>query len=160
MQKTKKILSLCSLSILFLVLIGCSNTSSSKPTETKEQKENTTIQLKEKDIQEIRLDSTKKDSHSKSMTDNEELIKAIKTAIETGTPEEITLDKKTKDKIHANMTVTLKDDSKEQYLVWINDKNKITIGKDTEKKHIQGVSINNKDSKLINSFFVNKNSLD
>ncbi|WP_234881430.1 hypothetical protein, partial [Bacillus mycoides] len=105
MQKTKKILSLCSLSILFLVLIGCSNTSSSKPTETKEQKEHTTIQLKEKDIQEIRLDSTKKDSHSKSMTDNEELIKTIKTAIETGTPEEITLDKKTKDKVHANMTV-------------------------------------------------------
>ncbi|PGO20763.1 hypothetical protein CN984_29195 [Bacillus cereus] len=140
--------------------MGCSNTSSSKPTETKEQKENTTIQLKGKDIQEIRLDSSKKDSHSKSMTDNEELIKAIKTSIETGTTEEITLDKKTKDTIHANMTVTLKDDSKEEYLVWINNKNKITIAKDTEKKHVQGILINNKDSKLINNFFANKNSLD
>lgn len=156
MQKTKKILSFCSLSLLFLILIGCSNFSSSKPTDTKNQKESANINLKEKDIQEIRLDSTKKDNLSKSMTDNEETIKAITTAIKTGTPKEITLDKKTKDSIHTNMTVTLKNDSEEQYLVWINDKNEITIVKDTEKEHAQGILINNKDSKLINNFFANK----
>jgi hypothetical protein len=160
MQKTKKILQLCSLSILFLIPMGCSNLSSSKPTDTKDQKESVTIQLKEKDIQEIRLDSTGKDSHTKSTTDNEEITKAIKTAIETGTPKEISLDKQTKDSIHTNMTVTLKDDSKEQYFVLINDKNEITIAKDTDKKHTPGILLNNKDSKLINKFFTNKNSLD
>jgi len=159
MQKTKKILSLCSLSLLFLILMGCSNYSSSKPTDTKNQKESANISLKEKDIQEIRLDSTKKDNQSKSMTDNEETIKAITKAIETGTPKEITLDKKTKNSIN-NMTVTLKNDSKEQYLVLINNKNEITIAKDTEKEHTQGILINNKDSKLIDKFFINKNSLD
>ncbi|MEW4237135.1 hypothetical protein Q0N71_31720 [Bacillus thuringiensis] len=157
MKKTKKILQLCSLSILFLIPMGCSNLSSSKPTDTKES---ATIELKEKDIQEIRLDSTGKDSHSKSTTDNEEITKAIKTAIETGTPKEISLDKQTKDSIHTNMTVTLKDDSKEQYFVLINDKNEITIAKDTDKKHTQGILLNNKDSKLIDKFFTNKNSLD
>ncbi|MCE0554505.1 hypothetical protein LQK80_25600 [Bacillus thuringiensis] len=157
MKKTKKILQLCSLSILFLIPMGCSNLSSSKPTDTKES---ATIQLKEKDIQEIRLDSAGKDSHSKSTTDNEEITKAIKTAIETGTPKEISLDKQTKDSIHTNMTVTLKDDSKEQYFVLINDKNEITITKDTDKKHTQGILLNNKDSKLIDKFFTNKNSLD
>lgn len=54
------------------------------------------------------------------------------------------------------MTVTLKNDSEEQYLVWINDKNEITIVKDTEKEHTQGILINNKDSKLINNFSANK----
>ncbi len=136
--------------------MGCSNFSSSKPTDTKNQKENTTIQLKEKDIQEIKLNSTEKDKTSKSMTDNEETIKAITEAIKTGTPKEITLDKKTKDSIHTNMTVTLKNDSEEHFLIWINDKNEITIAKDTEKEHTQGILINNKDSKLINNFFTNK----
>ncbi|WP_238141379.1 hypothetical protein [Bacillus cereus] len=157
----KKTLNLCTLSILFLILIGCSN-ASSKSSVQKEKQESAkgSIQLNAKDIQEIRLDPTEKDNLSKTQTDNEELIEAITRAINTGTTKEIQLDKKVRNTIQANMTVTLNNGAKEQYLVWVNNKKEITIAKDIKEDHVQGILINSKDAKLANKFFENKNSTD
>ncbi|MGG0256628.1 hypothetical protein ABEY61_29440 [Bacillus toyonensis] len=150
----KNTLYLCIFSILSVILIGCS--------VQKEHPEGgkNAIQLNTKDIQEIRLDSAEKDKLSKTLADNEELIDAVTMAINTGTPKEIKLDKKARDTVHANMTVTLKNDSKEHYLVWIDNKKEIIIAKDTKVDRAKGILINSKDVKLVNKFFENKNSTD
>ncbi|WP_238141321.1 hypothetical protein [Bacillus cereus] len=79
-------------------------------------------------------------------------------AVNTGIIKEIKLDKTTRDTIHANINVTLKNDLKEQYLVWINNKKQITIAKDINEDHVQGKLIISKDAKLVNKFFENKHS--
>ncbi|WP_440603664.1 hypothetical protein [Bacillus sp. GB_SG_008] len=155
----KKTLYLCATIIVSLSLIGCSSTSdktnSLKSSTSKEQqkdKENS-IQLKENDIQEIKLTRTNNNKLTKTETYNEDMIKAITTAIQNGTPKKITLDQKTKDSIHSNMTVTFKDSSTETFFVWIDDKSQITIAESTDQNYVQGLIINTENSKIVPDFF-------
>ncbi|PEZ03340.1 hypothetical protein CN326_18620 [Bacillus sp. AFS018417] len=155
----KKTLYLCATIIVSLSLIGCSSTSdktnslkSSTSKEEQKDKENS-IQLKENDIQEIKLTRTNNNKLTKTETYNEDMIKAITTAIQNGTPKKITLDQKTKDSIHSNMTVTFKDSSTETFFVWIDDKSQITIAESTDQNYVQGLMINTENSKIAPNFF-------
>ncbi|MGF9965753.1 hypothetical protein [Bacillus rhizoplanae] len=155
----KKTLYLCATIIVSLSLVGCSNTSdktnSLKSSTSKEQQKDkeSSIQLKENDIQEIKLTRTNNNTLTKTETYNEAMIKAITTAIQNGTPKKITLDQKTKDSIHSNMTVTFKDNSTETFFVWIDDKSQITIAESTDQNYVQGLIINTENSKIVTNFF-------
>ncbi|MFD0771418.1 hypothetical protein ACFQZ1_22015 [Bacillus sp. CGMCC 1.60114] len=154
----KKTLYLCTTIIVSLSLVGCSNTSdktnSLKSSTSKEQQQDkeSSIQLKENDIQEIKLTRTNNNTLTKTETYNEAMIKAITTAIQNGTPKKITLDQKTKDSIHSNMTVTFKDSSTETFFVWIDDKSQITIAESTDQNYVQGFIINTENSKIVTNF--------
>lgn len=96
----KKITYICALSVLSLTLIGCTSTSTTNNTPTTKQ-ENTknAIQLNSADITNIEMLRTTSNTSSKSQTDNEEMIKSIVSAVQSGTPKAITLDQK-REKLH------------------------------------------------------------
>ncbi|EEM09620.1 hypothetical protein bmyco0003_35960 [Bacillus pseudomycoides] len=140
---------------MFLSLIGCSNiTSSSKTSSSTEQKEEkeTSIVFEKKQIKEMNLVRIDQDNISKAGTDNEDLVNQIVTAIKAGTSKKISLDKKARDAVHANMEVIFKDDSKESLLVWVDDKNNIIIAKDVDKGSVQGIQINEDVPKIVLNF--------
>ncbi|MDR4918137.1 hypothetical protein RGU76_25080 [Bacillus pseudomycoides] len=140
---------------MFLSLIGCSNiTSSSKTSSSTEQKEEkeTSIVFEKKQIKEMNLVRIDQDNISKAGTDNEDLVNQIVTAIKAGTSKKISLDKKARDAVHANMEVIFKDDSKESLLVWVDDKNNIIIAKDVDKGSVQGIQINGDVPKIVLNF--------
>ncbi|PDY00957.1 hypothetical protein COM13_06605 [Bacillus pseudomycoides] len=141
--------------LVFLSLIGCSNiTSSSKTSSSTEQKEEkeTSIVFEKKQIKEMNLVRIDQDNISKAGTDNEDLVNQIVTAIKAGTSKKISLDKKARDAVHANMEVIFKDDSKESLLVWVDDKNNIIIAKDVDKGSVQGIQINGDVPKIVLNF--------
>lgn len=141
--------------LVFLSLIGCSNiTSSSKASSSTEQKEEkeTSIVFEKKQIKEMNLVRVDQDNISKAGTDNEDLINQIVTAIKAGTSKKISLDKKARDAVHANMEVIFKDDSKGSLLVWVDDKNNIIITKDVDKGSVQGIQINEDVPKIVLNF--------
>ncbi|AIK38459.1 MULTISPECIES: hypothetical protein [Bacillus] len=141
--------------LVFLSLIGCSNiTSSSKTSSSTEQKEEkeTSIVFEKKQIKEMNLVRIDQDNISKAGTDNEDLVNQIVTAIKAGTSKKISLDKKARDAVHANMEVIFKDDSKESLLVWVDDKNNIIIAKDVDKGSVQGIQINEDVPKIVLNF--------
>ena len=141
--------------LVFLSLIGCSNiTSSSKTSSSTEQKEGkeTSIVFEKKQIIEMNLVRIDQDNISKAGTDNEDLINQIVTAIKAGTSKKISLDKKARDAVHANMEVIFKDDSKGNLLVWLDDKNNIIIAKDVDKDSVQGIQINEDVPKIVLNF--------
>ncbi|WP_439740985.1 hypothetical protein [Bacillus pseudomycoides] len=141
--------------LVFLSLIGCSNiTSSSKTSSSTEQKEEkeTSIVFEKKQIKEMNLVRIDQDNISKAGTDNEDLVNQIVTAIKAGTSKKISLDKKARDAVHANMEVIFKDDSKESLLVWVNDKNNIIIAKDVDKGSVQGIQIHGDVPKIVLNF--------
>ncbi|OOR53795.1 hypothetical protein BLX05_05355 [Bacillus pseudomycoides] len=141
--------------LVFLNLIGCSNiTSSSKTSSSTKQKEEkeTSIVFEKKQIKEMNLVRIDQDNISKAGTDNEDLVNQIVTAIKAGTSKKISLDKKARDAVHANMEVIFKDDSKESLLVWVDDKNNIIIAKDVDKGSVQGIQINEDVPKIVLNF--------
>ncbi|PEL88144.1 hypothetical protein CN615_09290 [Bacillus pseudomycoides] len=141
--------------LVFLNLIGCSNiTSSSKTSSSTKQKEEkeTSIVFEKKQIKEMNLVRIDQDNISKAGTDNEDLVNQIVAAIKAGTSKKISLDKKARDAVHANMEVIFKDDSKESLLVWVDDKNNIIIAKDVDKGSVQGIQINEDVPKIVLNF--------
>ncbi|PEI92088.1 hypothetical protein CN679_13270 [Bacillus pseudomycoides] len=157
-KEIRKNMYLFILVIVFLNLIGCSNiTSSSKSSSSAKQKEiKETLMVFEKkeikEIKEITLININQDDISKAGTDNEDLVNQIVTAIKAGTSKKISLDKKARDAVHANMEVIFKDDSKESLLVWVDDKNNIIIAKDVDKGSVQGIQINGDVPKIVLNF--------
>ncbi|MCQ6536266.1 hypothetical protein [Bacillus mycoides] len=152
----KKIISICALTALSFTLIGCTSTSTTNNTPTTKQ-ENTknTIQLNSADITNIEMLRTTSNTSSKSQTDNEEMIKSIVSAVQSGTPKAITLDQKKRESAHSTITVTYKDDAKEEFLVWVDSKEKITIAKDEKKDKVEGVTLNIEGAKMMKDFFKN-----
>lgn len=61
------------------------------------------------------------------------MIQSIVSAVQKGTPKTITLDQKKRKSAHSTITVTYKDDAKEEFLVWVDNKEQITIAKDKKK---------------------------
>ena len=80
------------------------------------------------------------------------MIKSIVSAVQNGTPKTITLDQK-RESAHSTITVTYKDDAKEEFLVWVDNKEQITIAKDEKKDKVEGVIVNIKDAKMMKDFF-------
>lgn len=91
----KKTTYLCALTALSFTLIGCASTSATNksPQAKQEQKQNA-FQLNSANITDIEILSTKNNNVSKSQTDNEEMIQSIVSAVQSGTPKAITLDRK------------------------------------------------------------------
>lgn len=81
------------------------------------------------------------------------MIQSIVSAVQNGTPKTITLDQKKRESAHSTITVTYKDDSKEEFLVWVDNKEQITIVKDEKKDKVEGVIVNIKDTKMMKDFF-------
>ncbi|EJS10238.1 hypothetical protein [Bacillus mycoides] len=152
----KKIISICALSVLSFTLIGCTSTSTTNnnPT-TKQENTKNTIQLNSADITNIEMLRTTSNTSSKSQTDNEEMIQSIASAVQNGTPKTITLDQKKRESAHSTITVTYKDDAKEEFLVWVDNKEKITIAKDEKKDKVEGVTLNIEGAKMMKDFFKN-----
>ncbi|KAB2442555.1 ACT domain-containing protein [Bacillus luti] len=149
----KKITYVCALTVLSFTLIGCTSTSATdKPSQAK-QEHTQTIQLNSANITDIEIFRTGKNETSKSQTDNEEMIKSIVSAVQNGTPKTITLDQKKRASAHSTITITYKDDSKEEFLVWVNNKEQITIAKDEKKDKVTGVTVNIKGVKMMKDFF-------
>lgn len=157
----KKIPYLCSIIIVSLSLIGCSNTiektNSSTPSTSEKTKNTEKSTLSDqKEIQEIKLTRTENNKTSKTVTYNEELIKGFNKAIQNSTPEKIDLKKqKEKKSIHSNMTVTFKDDSQEEFLVWNENNDQIIITKNTNEKSTQGLKLSKETSKIVTKFLNN-----
>ncbi|MGE7865886.1 hypothetical protein ACQKNO_06390 [Bacillus paramycoides] len=150
----KKITYVCAISILSLSLIGCTSTSTTDNTpKTKQEHTKNAIQLNSADITNIELLETTNNHVSKAQTDNEEMIKSIALAVQNGTPKTITLDQNKKQSAHSTITVTYKDDSKEEYLVWVDNKDQITIAKDEKKDKVEAVTLNIKSAKVMKDFF-------
>jgi uncharacterized lipoprotein NlpE involved in copper resistance len=150
----KKIISICALAALSFTLIGCTNTSATdKTSQAKQEHTQNTFQLNSANITDIKILKTTNNTTSKSQTDNEEMIKSIVSAVQNGTPKTITLDQKKKQSAHSTMTVTYKDDSKEEFLVWIDNKEQITIAKDEKKDKVESMIVNIKDAKMMKDFF-------
>ncbi|KIQ77346.1 MULTISPECIES: hypothetical protein [Bacillus] len=150
----KKIISICALAALSFTLIGCTNTSATdKTSQAKQEHTQNTFQLNSANITDIEILKTTNNTTSKSQTDNEEMIKSIVSAVQNGTPKTITLDQKKKQSAHSTMTVTYKDDSKEEFLVWIDNKEQITIAKDEKKDKVESMIVNIKDAKMMKDFF-------
>ncbi|TXR67580.1 lipoprotein [Bacillus sp. AR18-7] len=150
----KKIISICALTALSFTLIGCASTSATdkSPQAKQEQKQNA-FQLNSANISDIEILKTTNHTTSKSQTDNEEMIKFIVTAVQNGTPKTITLDQKKRESAHSTITVTYKDDAKEGFLVWVDNKEHITIAKDEKKDKVEGVTVNIKNTKMMKDFF-------
>ncbi|PEM81395.1 hypothetical protein CN558_13830 [Bacillus wiedmannii] len=157
----KKIISICALTALSFTLIGCDSTSSTdkSPQAKQEQKQNA-FQLNSANITDIEILQTTNNTTSKSQTDNEEMIHSIVSAVQKGTPKTITLDQKKRESAHSTITVTYKDDAKEEFLVWVDNKEQITIAKDEKKDKVEGVVVNVKDAKMMKDFLKNSNIID
>ncbi|PGA90849.1 hypothetical protein [Bacillus toyonensis] len=153
----KKITYVCALTILSFSLIGCTSTSTTdKTSQTTQEHTQNSIQLNSvNNITDIEILRTTNNSTSKSQTDNEEMIKPIVSAVQNGTPKTITLDQKKKQSAYSTITVTYKDDSKEEFLVWVDNKEQITIAKDEKKGKVEAVTLNMKSSKMMKDFFKN-----
>ncbi|HDR7868332.1 TPA: hypothetical protein QCY24_001975 [Bacillus wiedmannii] len=156
----KKIISICALTALSFTLIGCTSTSATDKasqakqeyTQTKQEYTQTTFQLNSANITDIEILSTINNNVSKSQTDNEEMIQSIVSAVQKGTPKTITLDQKKRESVHSTITVTYKDDAKEEFLVWVDNKEQVTIAKDEKKDKVEGVTMNIKDAKMMKDF--------
>ncbi|PEM27693.1 hypothetical protein [Bacillus wiedmannii] len=150
----KKIISICALTALSFTLIGCDSTSSTdkSPQAKQEQKQNA-FQLNSANITDIEILQTTNNTTSKSQTDNEEMIQSIVSAVQKGKPKQIKLDQKKRESAHSTITVTYKDDAKEEFLVWVDNKEQITIAKDEKKDKVEGVTVNIKDVKMMKDFF-------
>ncbi|MDR4985896.1 hypothetical protein RGU74_19920 [Bacillus cereus] len=152
----KKITYICALSVLSFTLIGCTSTSATdKTSQAKQEHTQNTFQLNSANITNIELLRTTDNDISKSQTDNEEMIKSIVSAVQNGTPKTITLDQKKKQSAHSTITVTYKDDSKEEFLVWVDNKEQITIAKDGKKGKVEGVTVDIEGAKIVKDFFEN-----
>ncbi|PEQ47319.1 hypothetical protein [Bacillus thuringiensis] len=150
----KKIISICALTALSFTLIGCTSTSvTDKSSQVKQEHTQNTFQLNSANITDIEILKTTNHTTSKSQTDNEEMIKSIVSAVQNGTPKTITLDQKKKQSVHSTITVTYKDDEKEEFLVLVDNKEQITIAKDEKKDKVEGVIVNIKDAKMMKGFF-------
>ncbi|WP_242215636.1 hypothetical protein [Bacillus cereus group sp. BfR-BA-01383] len=150
----KQITYICALSVLSFTLIGCTSTSATdKTSQAKQEHTQNTFQLNSANITDIELLRTTDNDISKSQTDNEEMIKSIVSAVQNGTPKTITLDPQKKQSTHSTITVTYKDDSKEEFFVWVDNKEQITIAKDEKKDKIDGVILNIEDVKMMKDFF-------
>ncbi|QRY18699.1 hypothetical protein [Bacillus cereus] len=154
----KKIPYLCSVVIVSLGLIGCSNTiekTNSSGSKQVENSEDSVLSIK-KEISEIKLTRVEDNKISKSETYNEDLIKEFNKAIQNSTSEKIDLKKqKEKKSVCSNMTVTFKDDSKEEFLVWNENNNQIIITKDTNEKSTQGLKLNKETPKMVTNLLNN-----
>ncbi len=150
----KKITYICALTVLSFTLIGCTSTSTTnKESQAKQEHTQNTFQLNSANITDIEILKTTNNTTSKSQTDNKEMIKSIVSAVQNGTPKTITLDQKKKQSAHSTITVTYKDDSKEEFLMWVDNKENITIAKDEKKDKVEGVTVNIKDAKMMKDFF-------
>ncbi|PGS96588.1 hypothetical protein [Bacillus tropicus] len=150
----KKIISICALTALSFTLIGCTSTSATdKASQVKQEHTQNTFQLNSTNITDIEILKTTNHTTSKSQTDNEEMIQSIVSAVQNGTPKTITLDQKKRESAHSTITVTYKDDSKEEFLVWVDNKEQITIVKDEKKDKVEGVIVNIEDTKMMKDFF-------
>ncbi|MGN4425946.1 hypothetical protein ACTFQN_19230 [Bacillus cereus group sp. MYBK30-1] len=150
----KKITSICALTVLSFTLIGCTSTSTTdKTSQAKQEHIQNTIQLNSVNITDIEILKTTNNNVSKSQTDNEEMIKSIVSAVQNGTPKTITLDQNKKQSAHSTITVTYKDDSKEEFLVWVDNKDQITIAKDVNGDKTEGVTVGIESSKIMKDFF-------
>ncbi|HDX9611507.1 TPA: hypothetical protein ROY01_002558 [Bacillus toyonensis] len=152
----KKITYVCALTVLSFSLIGCTSTSTTdKASQATQEHTQNSIQLNSTNITDIEILRTSNNDISKSQTDNEGMIKSIVSSVQNGTPKTITLDQKKKQSAHSTITVTYKDDSKEELLVWIDNKEQITIAKDEKKGKVEAVTLNMKSSKMMKDFFKN-----
>ncbi|MCW9130830.1 hypothetical protein OF830_07630 [Bacillus paramycoides] len=150
----KKFTYVCAISILSLSLIGCTSTSTTDNTpKTKQEHAQNTIQLNSANITDIEMLKTTNNNVSKSQTDNEEMIKSIASVVQNGTPKTITLDQNKRQSAHSTITVTYKDDSKEEFLVWVDNKDQITIAKDVNGDKTEGVTVGIESSKIMKDFF-------
>ncbi|EJV59141.1 hypothetical protein [Bacillus cereus] len=150
----KKITYICALSVLSFILIGCTSTSTTdKTSQAKQEHTQNTFQLNSANITDIEIFRTTNNTTSKSQTDNEEMIKSIISAVQNGTPKTITLDQKKRASAHSTITVTYKDASKEEFLVWVDNKEQITIAKDEKKDTVEGVTLNIEGAKMMKDFF-------
>ncbi|MDT3495768.1 hypothetical protein NLU03_15450 [Bacillus toyonensis] len=152
----KKITYVCALTVLSFSLIGCTSTSTTdKASQATQEHTQNSIQLNSTNITDIEILRTSNNDISKSQTDNEGMIKSIVSSVQNGTSKTITLDQKKKQSAHSTITVTYKDDSKEELLVWIDNKEQITIAKDEKKGKVEAVTLNMKSSKMMKDFFKN-----
>ncbi|GIX57720.1 MULTISPECIES: hypothetical protein [Bacillus cereus group] len=150
----KKTTYICALTALSFTLIGCTSTSATnKASQAKQEQKQNAFQLNSANITDIEILQTTNNTTSKSQTDNEEMIQSIVSAVQKGTPKTITLDQKKRESAHSTITVTYKDDTKEEFLVWVDNNEKITIAKDEKKDKVEGVTVNIKDVKLMKDFF-------
>ncbi|WP_439020372.1 hypothetical protein [Bacillus thuringiensis] len=149
----KKITYVCAITVLSFTLIGCTSTSATDKASQAKQEHTQTIQLNSANITDIEIFRTGNNETSKSQTDNEEMIKSIVSAVQNGTPKTITLDQKKRASAHSTITITYKDDSKEEFLVWVDNKEQITIAKDEKKDKVKGVTVKIKDIKMMKDFF-------
>ena len=150
----KKIISICALTALSFTLISCASTSATdKSPQTKQEQKQNAFQLNSANITDIEILQTTNNTTSKSQTDNEEMIQSIISAVQKGTPKTITLDQKKRESAHSTITVTYKDDAKEEFFVWVDNKEQITITKDEKKDKVEGVIMNIKDAKIMKDFF-------
>lgn len=91
----KKIISICALTALSFTLIGCTSTSATdKASQVKQEHKQNTFQLNSANITDIEILKTTNHTTSKSQTDNEKMIQSIVSAVQKGTPKQITLDQK------------------------------------------------------------------
>ncbi|MGR5962246.1 hypothetical protein ACT7DN_15120 [Bacillus paranthracis] len=145
---------MCALTALSFTLIGRTSTSATnKASQAKQEQKQNAFQLNSANITDIEILQTTNNTTSKSQTDNEEMIQSIVSAVQKGTPKTITLDQKKRESAHSTITVTYKDDTKEEFLVWVDNNEKITIAKDEKKDKVEGVTVNIKDVKLMKDFF-------
>ncbi|PED08582.1 hypothetical protein [Bacillus pseudomycoides] len=157
----KKFLYLSSITMLSLSLIGCSNTTektNSSTSSTSEQVKKTEDFLfsHSKEIQKIELTKAEGNKTSKAETDNEELIKEFNEMIRNAKYNKIDLKKqKENTSVYSNMTVTFKDDSQKEFLVWNENDNQILITKNTNEESTQGIKLSLKTSKIVTNFFKN-----
>ena len=150
----KKIISICALTALSFTLIGCTSTSvTDKASQVKQEYTQNTFQLNSANITDIEILKTTNHTTSKSQTSNEEMVKSIVSAVQKGTSKPITLDQKKRESAHSTITVTYKDDAKEEFLVWVDNKKQITIAKDEKKDKVEGVILNIEDVKMMKDFF-------
>ncbi|MCW1241997.1 hypothetical protein [Bacillus pretiosus] len=150
----EKIISICALTALSFTLIGCTSTSATdKASQVKQEYTQNTFQLNPANITDIEILKTTNNTTSKSKTSNEEMVKSIVSAFQNGTPKTITLDQKKRESVHSIITVTYKDDAKEEFLVWVDNKEQLTIAKDEKKDKVESVIVNIKDAKMMKDFF-------
>ena len=150
----KKIISICALTALSFTLISCASTSATdKSPQTKQEQKQNAFQLNSANITDIEILQTTNNTTSKSQTDNEEMIQSIISAVQKGTPKTITLDQKKREPAKKKKKVTYKDDAKEEFFVWVDNKEHITIAKDEKKDKVEGVTVNIKNTKMMKDFF-------
>lgn len=150
----KKITYICALTALSFTLIGCTSTSvTDKASQAKQEHKQNAFPLNSANITDIEILQTTNNTISKSQTDNKEIIQPIVSAVQKGTPKTITLDQKKRKSAHSTITVTYKDDAKEEFLVWVDNTEHITIAKDEKKDKVEGVTVNIKNTKMMKDFF-------